>query len=400
MGSVPEFIAGLLFGAVEFIDGLPVYMRAFFAAGLLAAILRFWESRICEAEVLYSVSFRKSAFIALLAMPLLVWWFPGSRMVVFVDELPVRSSDMPWGWLLLFIIWASGFAVTLFHLIRCYHRARRSLRSLPELAEDNPLSLRLSHWQQQLGINRKLTLVLGSTLNAHHLLLSHRIEFPANAQRWSSGVQDLLLIRTLCHLKRHHSCWHALAQLTQCCYWPVTWVQRMHERMIGNFQLEADSLAESCYRDALGYERALKQLAEKNTPVRSFPPAAPAPGEVAKSGIHRRARDYWQALRRLWQPTATLELDFQQLFASRAVRDQQRKAEPYDKVFWFVGQAVVLALLFSGPTLRQTPPEIEQEFNMDFQLLWMENFHRNLERQEQLPLPDETDKRHADNARR
>ena len=51
-------------------------------------------------------------------------------------------------------------------------------------------------------------------------------------------------------------------------------------------------------------------------------------------------------------------------------------------MFWFVGQAVILALLISGPTLKPIPPDLESDYFLPFQFVWMENFHRNQERLE------------------
>ena len=63
-------------------------------------------------------------------------------------------------------------------------------------------------------------------------------------------------------------------------------------------------------------------------------------------------------------------------------REGSRWGEPYERVVLFVGQAVFLALFITGMTLKPMPPEIERTYMLPFEFAWMENFHRNLERQE------------------
>jgi|GEM_PF-3431863 len=397
MAGLLTALTDFLIGCVALIDALPGYLRALLAGLILALLLRFWETRICENEVLYSVSFRKTAFVALLLVPMLVWLFPDSRMVVFVDELPDRSISGSWGWLPILCFWLGGFLFCFYRLIRSYMDSYAALKALPAIAGDDKLLERLAHWQRQLDITRPLTLVTTPTASLHHLPLAARIALPRAALHWPAGNQDVLLIRELCHLKKRHSCWHAFAQFVACSYWPVTWVSKMHRRMLENFQLAADSLAESCYQDPLGYDRALKQIAQRLAPPAALrrkrhPDEEPTRGRV----LQRRIRSYRAEVTELLHPDPAPACSYEQLFQARAARERQLRSEPYDKVFWFVGQAVFLALLFTGPTLKQTPPEVEQNYALPFELLWMEHFHRNQERMErQSPaLPQDPELNH------
>jgi hypothetical protein len=88
-------------------------------------------------------------------------------------------------------------------------------------------------------------------------------------------------------------------------------------------------------------------------------------------------------LKGLMNVNVQLRLDLDSLFESRSQRDEQIKVEPYEKVFWFIGQAVFAAMLITGTTLKQMPPEIERTYFLPFEFVWMENFHRNQERMEQ-----------------
>tara|TARA_Y100000031_G_scaffold154855_2_gene203814 strand:+ start:470 stop:784 length:315 start_codon:yes stop_codon:yes gene_type:complete len=40
----------------------------------------------------------------------------------------------------------------------------------------------------------------------------------------------------------------------------------------------------------------------------------------------------------------------------RTTEGEEATTDPYDRVFWFVGQAVFLAFLCTGTTLKQMPP--------------------------------------------
>lgn len=81
-------------------------------------------------------------------------------------------------------------------------------------------------------------------------------------------------------------------------------------------------------------------------------------------------------------PHTDMTLDFSDLFERRDNREHHINAEPYDKVFWFIGQAVIVAMLITGPTLKQLPADVEEQYFLPFEFVWMENFHRNQERVE------------------
>ena len=53
----------------------------------------------------------------------------------------------------------------------------------------------------------------------------------------------------------------------------------------------------------------------------------------------------------------------------------------------FVGQAMFLAFLLTGTTLKERPPEVDYEYSFPFELFWKEHFHRNLELQEKVQPP-------------
>ena len=61
--------------------------------------------------------------------------------------------------------------------------------------------------------------------------------------------------------------------------------------------------------------------------------------------------------------------------------------DPYDRVFWRVGQAVLVAFVITGVTLKQMPPDFEEDSFLPFEFVWKETLHRDLEKLEGLPPP-------------
>ena len=73
-----------------------------------------------------------------------------------------------------------------------------------------------------------------------------------------------------------------------------------------------------------------------------------------------------------------------ELLESHSETERSLWTDPYDRVVLFVGQAVFLAILLTGATLKVQPPELEDRFEMPFGLFWKEHFHRNLELREKV----------------
>lgn len=389
MAELLEFPVNVLIGCVAFLDTMPGYIRALLAGLILARVLSFFEAGISEREVLFCQSFRKTSLTALLVVPLVVLLFPDTRIAVFVEQPPERVESTPWWWLLILWLWLPGFAVTLAQQIRAYIQAAQTLNAAPQVAEQEKLLVRLPHWRNRLGMKRPVMLVAVSGLQAWSLPISSRLGIPATVLHWPDNLQDIVMIRELCHTRKHHSSWHLFAGFISCCYWPVTWVPKMHQRLQKSFQLSTDSLAESCYGDNLSYARGLRQLDTRLSPPASITQPAVEPPDVRSGRIADRVRVYADDVRGLMNVDVQLDLDLESLFDSRDQRDEQIKVEPYEKVFWFIGQAVFAAMLLTGTTLKEMPPEIERTYFMPFEFVWMENFHRNQERMEQQLADDE-----------
>jgi hypothetical protein len=258
------------------------------------------------------------------------------------------------------------------------------LQASEELNDREKILTRLPHWCNRLGLRKPFSLQGSSSSAIRALPFLRRIGYPMQALHWPDNVQDILLIRELCHHKRRNGPWHLLAGFVVCCYWPVTWLPKMHKRLVQSFQITTDSLAESCYGDKMSYARGLRQLeARMSAPatLKSSTDANSVPNSLSQSQkLKQTLSRYRDDLKSLMFVNIDLTLDFPDLFERRLNRENHINAEPYDKVFWFVGQAVIVALLVTGPTLKQLPPDLDERFFLPFEFVWMENFHRNQER--------------------
>ena len=383
--AIPQ---NLLLGAIGLLDALPDGARAVLAAAFLILFLRHFEAAIPQHEIQYGQSFRKTALVALVFIPAFVWLVPASRMTVYVEELLPADTGLHPVWLILLAVWLIGVLGCLIVLWRNQLQLGREMAELNSIDDDKLIS-RLSHWQRRLGLERTIELVEVPGTHPRFLTSARYIAFPAAARHWPGNLQDVLLIVGLAHLKRRHRRWHRLGRVVICLYWPVPWVQRLVDNLIRDFQQSADELAESCYRDRLGYDRALRQLAQRleapgpKTMVKSDAPPAEHPARRLQAACIQ----YGNALKQLLNPAIEPEWRLDELLAGRSADNKISWTDPYDRVVLFVGQAVFLAFLLTGTTLKERPPEIDYEYSFPFELLWKEHFHRNLELQEKVQPP-------------
>jgi len=374
-----------LIGAIALLDSLPEAIRAMLAALLLVAFLRLFESRIATRELQLGLSFRKTALVSLLLIPLFVLLFPASRMVVFVEELPSAGGPQHWIWQVVVGFWALGCLTGMVQLVRRHRRSRVERQTLAVL-DDEKLTARVAHWRRRLGMQQPLTLKEVAGNRPVHSRSENTILLPAAARHWPGNVQDILLIQTLCHLQRRHHRWHLIGQMVSCIYWPVCWVQGLHRNLLTDFQRSADRLAESCYQDNIGYDRALRQLEQRlGPPVAARRRTASVDsqarlklsGRLAATGLI--ITDYLKEICRLLSPSAEPDWHIEGLLAQRQHDQPLLWTDPYDKVGLFVVQSVFFAFLLTGVTLKEKPPELEADYAMPFELLWKQHFHRNRE---------------------
>lgn len=374
-----ELMSSILIGAIAMLDSLPDYIRAMLSGALLVLFLRYFEAKIPASDIQYSEAFCKTGLLALLLVPLIVCLLPSIRMAVFVAEVPASADSVGWGWLLVFGIWLCGCIGSAAALAGGRWRLRRGYAEATRRMEDERLCGRLQHWQERLGLRSTLEFLVINGAEPRHLIGGNRIAMPSAALHWSPAVQDLLIIHALCHIKQRHAGWHLLAQIVSCCYWPISWVPILKDRLIGDFQIATDALAESCFQDSLGYQRSLRQIEQRLSqaaaePVRSSAGAHPSWQAATRKWLH----EYGLYLQGLFHPRCELPW---KMTNRRKVRDDLRWVEPYDKVFLFVGQAVFGAFLLTGVTLKEIPPDIEEaDFGFFFQIHWMDEVFRDSQR--------------------
>lgn len=381
----------LLLGAIAILDAMPDGARATLASAFLIVFLRYFEASIPSFEIQYGQSFRKTALVALLLIPAFVWLVPASRMTVYVETLNTAATGTHPFWLALVGLWLAGLLISLTALIRRQFRLRIEMNALPSI-DDEKLVNRLAHWHRRLGLERAVTLVEVPGTEPRFLSAHRLVAFPAAARHWPGNLQDVLLIVSLAHLKRRHRRWHRIGWVVSCIYWPAPWVQQLADNLIRDFQQSADELAESCYRDRLGYDRALRQLAQRLVSPAENASGASNGDDQSAPGILQKLtsgwRNYTRSLRRLLDPTIEPPWRLADLLSERSADNQLSWTDPYDRVVLFVGQAVFLAFLLTGTTLKERPPEVDYEYSFPFELLWKEHFHRNQELQDKvLPPP-------------
>lgn len=382
-------VLDLMIYAVGLLDALPGYIRALLTAVLLVWLLARLEREIKGRETRFAELYQKSALFALVAIPTLVLLFPGIRMVVYADVLPSIKSPTDILWLGLLAIWSLGSLLSFSRLWQAHHRKRVEQSSFTPLETDAKLYLRLQHWRRRLGNKTTIGLCYSHTQRPWHSQTANPlIGLPNAAEHWPAPIQDLLLLHELCHYQKSSPRWHLANQLISCVYWPLPWVRGLQAKLDTSLQLSADELAEACYRDPMGYARGLRQIEERLSPSEQRKPkleAEPAAGLIQRASrsatdVRLGLRRYVENLRALLQPEALPHWDITVLLSERQKREvSERHSDPYDRVLLLVGQAVFLAVVLTGTTLREMPPKVDpnQEFVRQYRLI--ENFHRSLE---------------------
>lgn len=392
----------LLIYAVGLLDALPGYIRALLTAILLVWLLTRLEREIKANETRFAELFRKSAFFALATIPLIVLLFPGIRMVVYAEVLPSISSPTQYLWPALFAIWNLGALLSLYRLYQAHRQARAEQQPLARLAPESKLHTRLQHWQRRLGNHADIGLCFSNTQRPWHSQTGQRlIGLPNAAEHWPAPIQDLLLLHELCHYQKKSPRWHLGSQIIACAYWPFPWVRQLQAKLDDSLQLTADELSEACYRDPMGYARGLRQIDQRlGLPKRSKPKPQEEEALNAWSKIRHFIANtklgfqgYLAAVKEMAHPQALPNWDITELLERREQRElAERHSDPYDRALLLVGQAVFLAVVLTGTTLRPIPPEIDlfERYAQEYRMI--ENFHRSLEANEAKREPggDET----------
>lgn len=299
----------------------------------------------------WRIAHTKTALLALLFAPLLIALTPHGRMPIYVETLP-SSAAISLQWLnVLLVLWLLvALSLAVLQLLR-WRTEPQSIWQVPELfagrgfKQGEPalkfsqapeaLEARLRHWQRRLGDEREVMVRVGSVSLPRGIDWPARvIDLPNASAHWPAAAVDVALIPPLCHFTLRHLPWLRFAALMGCLYWPFGFMRRaLSERLISDFEVAAHELAQSCYRDPLGFRRAEKQLQDR-------------------LGVESRT-----------EPAAAAE---QQVLAD----------DPYGRVFLTFVQMLLLVYVLTGTTLREIPDDSNFRY-AEFVHDWYESFQRS-----------------------
>ena len=341
--------AAALVLVVSTLDSLPDAFRAALAAGMLALVVRRSNREVPERLTGFAVAQIKASLIVLLVVPAIVYFTSQVRFDITVEVVPDRFPIPPAvGWIGLGT-WMAGIVVRSNTLLKELTATRTGLSNLDIVEE--ALELRLDYWRNRLGINTIVTVGFGGGFDRPWTtgLLHPHVVLPMAAKRWPAPILDALILHELCHVKKRHWAWLVFSRLIAAAYWPAPWVGRLTAQLATLFQQRADALASSCFNDTMGYTRALQHVRQ-----RLDPPAIAA---------NRRA-----------PPALLVWGDAESIAYRESERAGANDGDPhYEKVFWTMVQATLVALLIAGPTLREPPEAVEYEPLGDD---WQEVIHR------------------------
>ena len=315
------------------LDSLPNFGRTMLSAGAFAALLCYIATRLPSGHPAVSVSYRKTTLLALMTVPLLVYSIMAGRLVLVVEVLPGITSAPGWSWLALVLLWLIG---VLWH-INASIRANWQFASLYRDLEpvDEKLIDRLAHWQRQLELKHVVRLGFGPTSRPLTFGLSGGvIVLPRAVAHWPVSIQDVMLLGALAHIKRSNWMWLVIGQFVSALYWPIPWIRVLVENLNSAFEHTSDSLALTCYRDRLGYQRGLKYADQR------LEPDSAEIGQPTHLG---------------WGDSGTLEN--RQRYLDSTLRDPS-----YDRVFWSMLPAIVLVMLLTGTTLEKYEEIVPRQF--------------------------------------
>ncbi|MGI9328338.1 MAG: hypothetical protein ACR2PZ_24185 [Pseudomonadales bacterium] len=371
---------GVISQLVAFLDALPNAGRGFLGGLLLLLLLLLFERwvargarRDAKAEAdntdapkgrlarlqrsfhgyRWRIAHTKTALLALLFVPLLIALTPHSRMPIYVETLPTNAvTSLHWFSALLALWFLIALILVVLQLVR-WRADPQSIWQVPVLLvrrssnEGGPtpalkfdqapkaLEARLSHWQRRLGDDSDVLVRVGSVLAPRGIDWPARvIDLPNASAHWPAAAVDVALIPQLCHFTLKHLPWLRFAALMGCLYWPFDFVRRaLSERLISDFNVASRELAQSCYRDPLGFRRAEKQLQDRLGVAPHSEPAAPAEQKVLAD-------------------------------------------DPYGRVFLTFVQMLLLVYVLTGTTLREIPDDSNFRY-AEFVHDWYESFQRS-----------------------
>lgn len=354
------------------LDTLPDIGRVFLLAILLACML-------CALARLLSddlgspinVMYRKGVLVALLVVPLLVY-FANIQLPVYVDEARYFDTTIPaYATLLFGVIWLVGAAYNFFRLFRQLLATKTAVRQGELVAEVNSKLLsRIEHWQQRISMPGIVTARCGGAELPWHMG-RRSLLLPAAALNWPTGVADVVLLKQLVLIKSRCWYWLLFSQVMAAIYWPLPWVRHLAHALAEHLAVSRASLAEAAYRDKEGWRRDLRNFNKRASTltephVQHDDPLLRLPaiewGMTTPTGLPPR---------KVGDPDASFEEQWTVTKRRRAAKHR----DPYEQAYWLIAVACLVVGLGTTLTVVQTPPEFEPTF---LQLKWQDQMSRRI----------------------
>ena len=196
-----------------------------------------------------------------------------------------------------------------------------------------------------------------------------RIRLPAAALNWPTGVVDVMLLSQLTLKKQNAWWWLVVGRCIAACYWPLPQVGRLVERLAEHLAATGMRLARAAYRDP-AWLAPRPQSSSINAALRSMPRrrrssscACPLVFEEGVAAEPQRPRDL------------DLHADFGEKWAVTRARREARHDDPYERAYWLIAAACLVAGVGTTLTLVERPPEFEPQF---LQVKWQDRMGRRL----------------------
>lgn len=320
-------MSDLLITLVALLDTAPAPFRGLIFGTVLALLLPPIVQRLPLEHPGMVASGGRAALVLLLLGPILAALVP-VRWAVPVERAP-SLEPVPWLlWALLGGLWVAGAV----RRGRREAQAARSTRRRLGAAQPVPdgLAQRGLHWHRRLGLRRPVALRVGPVERAAAVGVRRPlVVLPRAWVHWPAPVRDAACIQTLASMGAGITFWRAAARLAGTLHWFVPGVPRIGVRLGEALLRVADEHALGVTKDALGYRRALRHVADR---------LAGRPGPDLESAV-------------LWGDPAALRE------RAERVGDRYYTDPAHGRVYWVLAPAVLLAFAVAGGTIHVRQPE-------------------------------------------
>ena len=191
--------------------------------------------------------------LALVVVPLLDAWLPKLPLLPAAAAFGAGNgaADVAWLKLLLWVVWACGFAVALLRLWLALHGIARWRKRSERVAAVDGVEIRMLAGLRgpvAAGVWRKVVFV------------------PDTWHEWSAGARRMVLDHELTHHRRHDPLWRWVAELACALNWFNPAVAWMARRLAVQCEFACDAVVLRGGAQASAYARLLCDCAEARAP--------------------------------------------------------------------------------------------------------------------------------------